>query len=85
MDGEFESLKKEIPLVPINITAPNEHVSEVERKIRQIKKRAHGILNTLPYKKLLYKMVIQLIYFVTLWLNAVPNKNGISQELGPWE
>ena len=85
MDGEFESLKKEMPLVTINITAAKEHVSEVERKIRQIKERTHGIINTLPYKKLPHKMVIHLIYFITLCLNAVPIKNGISQEFSPWE
>ena len=85
MDREFESLKKDMPLVPINTTAAKEHVSEVERKMTQIKERACRIINTLPYKQLPHKMVIHFIYFVTLWLNAVPIKNGISEELSPWK
>ena len=74
-----------MPLVPINIIAAKEHESKVERKIRQIKERACGIINTLPCKKLLHKMVIHLIYFITLWLHAVPINNGISWKFNPWE
>ena len=72
-----------MPQITINITAAKEHVSEVKRRIRVIKERARGILTTLPYKMMPHKMVIHLMYFVMLWLNAFPIKTGISDKFSP--
>jgi hypothetical protein len=53
MDMEFKKLSRTMmPHVALNTTAAREHVGEVEQKIRVIKERARGTLNTLPYKKL---------------------------------
>ncbi len=52
MDMEFEKLTTMMPNVALNTSAACEHVREVEQKIRVIKKRAKGMFNTLPYKKL---------------------------------
>jgi hypothetical protein len=41
-----------VPILAINTTAAKEHVPEVEHKIRLIKERGRGILNTLPFKKM---------------------------------
>ena len=44
MDGEFEKLKdKLIDQIEINTTAKNEHVGEIERKIRHIKDRCRSM------------------------------------------
>ena len=62
-----------------------EHVPEVERKIRLIKERGRGILNTLPFKKMHRLMLIELVYHVVLWLNAFPANSGVSETLSPRE
>jgi hypothetical protein len=65
----------------VNTTAAKEHVPEVERRIRLIKERGRGILNTLLSKKMPQIMLIELIYHVVLWLNAFPTKSGVSETL----
>jgi hypothetical protein len=55
----------------------------VEIKIRLIKERGRGILNTLPFKKIPRLVLIELIYHVVLWLNAFPAKSGVSETLSP--
>ena len=44
MDGEFEKIKKHrvAEMAEINCTAKNEHVAEIERKIREVKERTRG-------------------------------------------
>ncbi len=79
MDNEFKKLRNLVP------TAAKEHVPEVERKIRLIKKRERGILNTLPFKRMPRLMLIELVYHVVLWLNAFPAKSGESDTLSPCE
>jgi hypothetical protein len=64
--------------------AAKEHVPEVERKIRLIKDWGRGILNTLPFKKMpRLIMLIELVYHVVLWLNALLAKSGVSETLSP--
>jgi len=50
-----------------------------------IKERARGTFNTLPYKKLLRIMVIELLHFCVMWMNLFPVKLGISEKWSPWE
>jgi len=85
MDNEFEKLRNLVPILAINTTAAKEHVPEVERKIRLIKERGRGILNTLLFKKMPRLMLIELIYHVVLWLNAFPANSGVSETLSPCE
>jgi hypothetical protein len=85
MDNEFEKLRNLVPTLAINTTAAKEHVPEIERKIRLIKERGRGILNTLPFKKMPRLMLIELVYHVVMWLNAFPAKSGVSETLSPRE
>ena len=85
MDNEFEKLRNLVPILVVNTTAAKEHVPEVERKIRLIKERGRGILNTLPFKQMPRLMLIELVYHVVLWLNAFPAKSGVSETLSPRE
>ncbi len=78
MDGEFEKIKDLMPLVVCNTTAAKEHVSKAEQTIRTIKEQVRGFLGTLPFLHILQRMKIEFIYFMVLWLNAFPVKNGIS-------
>jgi hypothetical protein len=70
MDNEFEKFRNLVPILVVNTTAAKEHVPEVERKIRLIKERGRGILNTVPFKRMPRLMLIELVYHVVLWLNV---------------
>jgi hypothetical protein len=61
MDMEFEKLKTLMTHAALNTTAAQEHIGEIEQKIRVIKESARGMFNTLPYKKM---MVIELLHNV---------------------
>ncbi len=67
-------LKDLLPNVALNTTAAREHVGKIERKIRVIKERARGTINTLPYKKLPRVMVIELLHFLHDVDEFVPGK-----------
>ncbi len=50
MDGEFEAVKRRLAdRIEINTTAANEHVPEIERKIRHMKERCRALKALLPY------------------------------------
>ena len=51
MDMEFDSLKPLLPQIVVNTTAANEHVVEMERRIRIVIECAWGTLSILPFKK----------------------------------
>ena len=85
MDGKFEKVKDELPLVVCNTTLAKEHVSKAERSIRTIKERMRGIVGTLPFKYIPRRLKMEFIYFVVLWLNAFPAKNGILAMYSPQE
>jgi hypothetical protein len=85
LDNEFESLSPLLPSIVANTTAAREHVAEIERRIRTIKERGRGIKNTLPFKKVPKLVLIELINFVVMWLNAFPSKSGISARYSPRE
>eukprot|EP00804_Cyclotella_cryptica_P003545 CCRYP_002163-RA/>CCRYP_002163-RA protein AED:0.35 eAED:0.35 QI:0/0/0/1/0/0/2/0/250 len=51
MDGEFEKKKQKlINIIEVNITARNEHVPKIERKIWHIKERVRSTKADLPYE-----------------------------------
>jgi hypothetical protein len=83
MDGEFEKVKNELPLVVCNTTAAKEHISEAECSIRTIKERMRGIVGKLPFEFIPWRLKMEFIYFVVLWLNAFPAKSGISATYSP--
>ena len=49
MDGEFKKMKELSLTIVCNITAAKEHVAEAERKIRVVKERNIGVVNTLMF------------------------------------
>ena len=83
MDMEFVKLADEFDFVEINNTVAREHVGEIERSHRTLKEREGCVVSELPYNTLPMQMVIHLVYFVVLWLNAFPSKKGISDNLSP--
>jgi hypothetical protein len=85
LDGQFECLSNQLAGlgVRVNITSRNEHVPEIERHIRTLKERARAVLTTLPFKKIPSRMLAELIYSCTFWLNSFSHPNGISKTLSP--
>jgi hypothetical protein len=85
MDMEFEKIVDLLPNVTVNTMAAREHLGEIERKIRVIKERARGTMNTLPYPQLPRLMTIEMMHFCIMWMNAFPVKSGISVKWSPRE
>ncbi len=78
-------MKDIMPELAINTTAGQEHVGEIERKIRIIKERARGTISTLPFEMLPKLMVVELMHFCVMWLNSFPVKSEISEKYSPRE
>jgi hypothetical protein len=83
MDSEFKLLRDEVPEVTLNTNSPDEHVPDIERQIRTMKERARAVRGTLPFKRLPARMIIELVHFLTLWLNAFPHSSGVSDTYSP--
>lgn len=68
--------KGKFPEVPeIDVTAKHVKRSKVERKIRQIKERIRGIINTLPFK-LPPQLEVYLIQYVVSRIVLIPTRNS---------
>lgn len=85
MDNEFEKLTTLLPSLVTNSTVAQEHVSEIERRVCTMKEHGHGIKNTLPFQAWPKLLLIEMVSFVVMWLNAFPSKSGILQEYSPRE
>ena len=72
MDREFEAVKKFLPLVEVNTTAAREHVPEIESKNRRIKEKVRALSSDLVYRWIPTLLLIHMVYFAVLWLNAFP-------------
>ena len=71
--------------IKLNTTAAKEHVGTAERAIRTVKERSRAVRHTLPFKRLPLIMLIEMVYFCVLWLNAFPAKRGVSDAISPQE
>ena len=84
IDREFEctrdSLYEESNL---NTTSTNEHVTEIELKIRIIKEFARAMIRTFPFNKIPGQIIIKLIRFVGVYLDQEPSENGVSNVYYP--
>eukprot|EP00804_Cyclotella_cryptica_P027597 CCRYP_007506-RA/>CCRYP_007506-RA protein AED:0.33 eAED:0.33 QI:0/-1/0/1/-1/0/1/0/237 len=86
MDGEFEKVKsKLLNIIEVNTTSRNEHVPEIERKIRHIKERTRSIKAELPYSVMPGQMIKRMVLQAVLFMNAYVDKQGISDEYSPRE
>ena len=85
MDMEFDKIKDLVGLVEVNTTAAREHVAEIEQEVRLVKERTRCITSGLPFAYLHQQIVIHLVYFICLWLNAIPADKGISANFYPRE
>jgi Reverse transcriptase (RNA-dependent DNA polymerase) len=80
-DPEFEMLRPYFPM--LNICGADEHVPDIERAIRTIKDRVRSAHSRLPFRYLPKMVVVRLVSNAVLWINALPNPNGVSEIHSP--
>jgi hypothetical protein len=83
MDGKFKKIKDLMPMLECNTTSAKEHISEVEQMICTIKEQAQGLIGTLPFDHIPWRLKIKFIYFFVLWLNMFPVWNRVSIVYSP--
>ena len=77
-DREFECIRDSLPGESnINTTTKNDHVSEIEHRNCVIKERAISLISTLMFKNTPGRIIIELIWFVGIWINQEPSENGV--------
>ena len=86
-DGEFQALKQLIESLPggptVNLAASNEHVPEIERRIRVVKERCRATRHSLPFKTIPKLLTIHIVFQAVKLLNFFPQHGGISDNLSP--
>jgi hypothetical protein len=86
-DGKFAPLKQLIMSKPhaptVNLTSQNEHVPEIECRVRVIKERAQAVQHSLVFKALPRLMTIHLTLHGVKQVVYFPTKAGISKTLSP--
>ena len=87
MDGEFAPLKPLIAEMPggphVNLTSANEHVPDIERRIRAVKERSRATRHGLPFQRIPQLMVTHMVLLVVMMLNYFPPKGGVSTHTSP--
>ena len=85
MDQEFDKVTDLLPNVEVNTTAAHEHIAEIKRMHRTIEEHARGTRAMQQFAHLPKPIVINLIYWTCLWLNAFLVPGGISSWYLPRE
>ena len=89
MDKESEKVKPKVELIDINISAAREHMGKIERYHHTLKERCRCFLSNMrpvgcnEYQYLHKQIVICLIYFCIMTVNAVPTAKGIRDRFAP--
>ena len=86
-DGEFAPLQALVASLQggtmINLASANEHVPEIERKIRVVKERCRAAQHGLPFQKIPKLLTIHIVLQIVKLFNLFPTKDGISDTLRP--
>jgi hypothetical protein len=67
----------------VNLASANEHVPEIERRIRVVKERCLATRHSLPFERIPKLMMIHILLNVVKLLNFFPTKGGVSDTLSP--
>jgi hypothetical protein len=86
-DEEFAPLTALIGSMPggpmLNLASTNEHVPEIERRIRVVKERCRATRHSLPFQRIPKLLTIHIVLNAVKLLNFFPTKGGISDTLSP--
>ena len=87
MDGEFAQLQVKINEMPkgptVNLTSANEHVPEIERRIRMVKERVRALRHSLPFSRLPKILTIHLVLTAVKMMGYFRTKNCVSDRVSP--
>ena len=86
-DGEFAPLQEKINEMPngprVNLTNKNEHVPQIERRIKVVKERVRAAKHGMPFSHLPKLLVIHTVLTAIRMLTFFPTKGGISEVWSP--
>jgi hypothetical protein len=86
-DGEFAPLKPLIESIPggpvVNLAIANEHVPDIERRIRVVKERCRATRHSLPFEQIPKIMTVHIVLNVVKLLNFFSTKGGVSETMSP--
>ena len=84
-DNEFNKKDIKNSQLPalFHIYGKDEHVGLIERSNRTVKNKTRTMTHATPYKRIPKVMVIALVTSAVKWINAFPNKTGISRTMSP--
>ncbi len=82
-NNEFKCTQEALLPANLNVTAANKHVGEVEQSIQTVKEISHSTIQGLPYKRYPCLLMSSMIRWCVAWLNMLPTKNGVSEQLCP--
>ena len=74
-----------LPIVEVNTKSAREHVPEIEIQIRTIKERVRSVTSDLPFNPVPMLFLVQTVYMICLWLNAIQYLSGMDRGLSPRE
>jgi len=82
-NGEFEPIWGPLAKIHVglNCASEGEHVPVIERYIQTVKERVRAVYNSLPFRRYLPWLVVEMVYAAVFWLNAFPPENGVSTML----
>ena len=64
-------------------TSAREYVSEIERKIREVKERVQCTTGEIPFQTIPTMVLIYVVYNLVLWINVFPMRFGITGGFSP--
>jgi hypothetical protein len=67
----------------VNLASANEHVPEIERRIRVVKERCRATRHSPPFGRIPKIMTTHIVLNVVKLLNVFPTKGGVSETLIP--
>ena len=69
--------------ININVTGRNEHVPAIEQTICTMGELIRAIVNQLPFKAYPHRLIVEMVYNVTFWLNCFPHRDGLHGTMSP--
>mgnify|MGYP000075705535 CR=1 FL=1 len=84
-DNEFAAMRADLldMKIDLNVVSKDEHVPEVERYICTIKERTQCVYNTVPFKMMPSRMIVEMVHSSVFWMNMFPPDDGISDTISP--
>jgi hypothetical protein len=82
VDGELQTMIESMPGGPmVNLASSNEHVPEIERRIRVVKERCRATRHSIPFQRLPKLLTIHIVFHGVKLLNFFQTKGGVSDTL----